>query len=88
MENIGLRKLSTNLRNAFGFSICLFACFSALGAAVCAGQKMDKKASCLSAASFDVFPFFVLHKREPRRGSVSAVAFFCLLFFADAKKSE
>jgi hypothetical protein len=84
MENVGLRKLSTNLRNAFGFSTC----FSALGAAVCARQKMDKKASCLSAASFDVFPFFVLHKREPRRGSVFAVAFFCLLFFADAKKSE
>ena len=62
---------------------------SALGAAVCAEQKMDKKASfVVSRSDCYVFPFFDLHKREPRRGSVFAVAFFCLLFFADAKKSE
>jgi hypothetical protein len=45
---------------------------SALGAAVCAEQKMDKKTSFVVSRSdcYD-FPFFDLHKREPRRGSAN-----------------
>jgi hypothetical protein len=36
-------------------------------------------------ASFERFPFFDLHKREPA-GQRSAVAFFGLHFFGEAKK--
>jgi hypothetical protein len=37
-------------------------------------------------ASFERFPFFDWHKRAPRRGQRSAVAFFGLHFFGEAKK--
>jgi hypothetical protein len=63
-------------------------CFTtALGAAVCVGQKMDKKASIvLNRSDCYVFPFFDLHKREPRRGGDLRSPFFCLLFFGESKE--
>jgi hypothetical protein len=68
---------------------------SALGAAVCVGQKMDKKASCLNVAKrreFRRFPIFWPTQTGTPQGLRefvdSAVAFFCLLFFGEPKKSE
>ena len=49
-------------------------------------RKWKKKWVCLSAASFAHFPFFVPHKRGPRRGSGAVVAFLCLLSLAKQRK--
>ena len=47
--------------------------------------KWIRKVRCLSAASFELFPFFAAHKREPegqrRCGRASAAPFFCLTLF-------
>ncbi|MFZ6676446.1 hypothetical protein [Undibacterium sp. Tian12W] len=44
-------------------------------AAVCAVQKMEKEGPLSERSEFRAFPFFVLHKREPRRGGYAWVAF-------------
>ncbi len=47
---------------------------------------MDKKALLFEPkASFNAFPFFVLHNREPE-GQRSAVAFLCFLSLAKQRK--
>ena len=53
---------------------------------LCGAKNGKRSGRCLSAASFVRFPFFALHKREPRRGCGFAVAFFCLLFLARQEK--
>ena len=48
-------------------------------------RKWQKKVLCLSVASFNTFPFFVVQHWEPE-GRFSAVAFFGLPFLARQKR--
>jgi hypothetical protein len=65
-------------------------CFStALGAAVCVGSKMDKKASCLNVAKrseFRRFPIFCPTQTGTPQGQRIAVAFFGLPFLAKQER--
>jgi len=49
---------------------------------------MEKEEPLSERSEFRIFPFFVLHKREPRRGGDAWVAFFCFLFLANARKGS
>ena len=53
---------------------------------LCGAENGKRSGCCLSVASFAHFPFFVLHKRGPRRGSGAVVAFLCSLSLAKQRK--